>query len=106
MLDPRGRADIIRIIKELNREGITTILITHFMDEAVEADRVIIMNDGEIMLDGTPVEVFSHMEEIRAADLDVPIAVELSVRLRRRGIGVPDKIVTMKDMVEFICQYK
>ena len=106
MLDPRGRADIIRIIKELNREGITTILITHFMDEAVEADRVIIMNDGEIMLDGIPVEVFSHMEEIRAADLDVPIAVELSVRLRRRGIGVPDKIVTMKDMVEFICQYK
>lgn len=106
MLDPRGRADIIRIIKDLNREGITTVLITHFMDEAVEADRVIIMNDGEIMLDGTPVEVFSHMEEIRAADLDVPIAVELSVRLRRRGIRVPDKIVTMKDMVEFICQYK
>lgn len=106
MLDPRGRADIIRIIKELNREGITTVLITHFMDEAVEADRVIIMNDGKIMLDGTPVEVFSHMEEIRAADLDVPIAVELSVRLRRRGIRIPDKIVTMKDMVEFICQYK
>ena len=61
---------------------------------------------GRRNADGTPVEVFSHMEEIRAADLDVPIAVELSVRLRRRGIGVPDKIVTMKDMVEFICQYK
>lgn len=106
MLDPRGREDILRIIKKLNDEGITTILITHFMDEAVQADRVIIMNDGEIVLDGSPMEVFSQAEKIMKVNLDVPIAVELAGRLRRRGIKVPGDVVTVEDMVNFICQYK
>lgn len=106
MLDPRGREDILRIIKKLNDEGITTILITHFMDEAVQADRVIIMNDGEIILDGSPMEVFSQEEKIMKVNLDVPIAVELAGRLRRRGIKVPGDVVTVEDMVNFICQYK
>lgn len=106
MLDPRGREDILKIIKKLNDEGITTILITHFMDEAVQADRVIIMNDGEIVLDGSPMEVFSQEEKIMKVNLDVPIAVELAGRLRRRGIKVPGDVVTVEDMVNFICQYK
>ncbi len=106
MLDPRGREDILKIIKKLNDEGITTILITHFMDEAVQADRVIIMNDGEIILDGSPMEVFSQEEKIMKVNLDVPIAVELAGRLRRRGIKVPGDVVTVEDMVNFICQYK
>ena len=106
MLDPRGREDILRIIKKLNDEGITTILITHFMDEAVQADRVIIMNDGEIILDGSPMEVFSQEEKIMKVNLDVPIAVELAGRLRKRGIKIPGDVVTVEDMVNFICQYK
>lgn len=106
MLDPRGREDILKIIKKLNDEGITTILITHFMDEAVQADRVIIMNDGEIVLDGSPMEVFSQAEKIMKVNLEVPIAVELAERLRRRGIKVPGDVVTVEDMVNFICQYK
>lgn len=106
MLDPKGRGDIIRIIKKLNYEGITTILITHFMDEAVQADRVVIMNDGEIILDGSPIDVFSNIDKIRAVNLDVPIAVELAERLRKRGIKIPKDVVTIEDMVNFICQYK
>lgn len=106
MLDPRGREDILKIIKKLNDEGITTILITHFMDEAVQADRVIIMNDGEIVLDGSPMEVFSQEEKIMKVNLEVPIAVELAGRLRKRGIKIPGNVVTVEDMVNFICQYK
>ena len=106
MLDPRGREDILKIIKKLNDEGITTILITHFMDEAVQADRVIIMNDGEIVLDGSPMEVFSQAEKIMKVNLEVPIAVELAGRLRKRGIKIPGDVVTVEDMVNFICQYK
>ena len=106
MLDPRGREDILKIIKKLNDEGITTILITHFMDEAVQADRVIIMNDGEIVLDGSPMEVFSQAEKIMKVNLEVPIAVELAGRLRKRGIKIPGNVVTVEDMVNFICQYK
>jgi len=106
MLDPRGREDILKIIKKLNDEGITTILITHFMDEAVQADRVIIMNDGEIVLDGSPMEVFSQAEKIMKVNLEVPIAVELAGRLRKRGIKIPGNVVTVEHMVNFICQYK
>lgn len=106
MLDPRGRDEIMKIINELNREGITVILITHFMDEAVRADRVIIMNEGEILLDGTPTQVYAEDEKIRKANLDLPMVVQLSQRLRRRGIKIPESVITPEEMVEFICQYK
>lgn len=106
MLDPRGREEIMTIIKELHEEGITVVLITHFMDEAVRADRVVIMNEGEILLDGSPEEVFAHSEEIREVNLDVPLVVELAQRLRRRGIKIPNNVITPEEMVEFICQYK
>ena len=106
MLDPRGRKDIMEIIEKLHREGITVILITHFMDEAVKADRVVIMNKGEILLDGTPEHVFSQDELIRSARLDVPMAAELAIYLRENGIDVPPEVVTAERLKEFVCQYK
>ena len=106
MLDPKGRGEIMSIIDELHKEGITVILITHFMDEAVRADRVIIMNEGRILLDGTPRQVFRQEELIRSANLDVPLMVEMGAKLRSRGIDVPDGIITEEKMVEFICQYE
>ena len=106
MLDPKGRGEIMSIIDELHKEGITVILITHFMDEAVRADRVIIMNEGRILRDGTPRQVFRQEELIRSANLDVPLMVEMGAKLRERGIDVPADIITEEKMVEFICQYE
>lgn len=106
MLDPRGRKDIMEIIEKLHREGITVILITHFMDEAVKADRVVIMNKGEILLDGTPEHVFSQDELISSARLDVPMAAEIAIYLRENGIDVPPEVVTAERLKEFVCQYK
>ena len=106
MLDPKGRAEIMSIIDELHAEGITVILITHFMDEAVRADRVIIMHKGKILLDGTPQQVFEQEELIRSVNLDVPLMVEMGAKLRRAGIDVPADIITEEEMVEFICQYE
>lgn len=106
MLDPRGRKDIMEIIEKLHREGITVIIITHFMDEAVKADRVVIMNKGQILLDGTPEHVFSQDELIRSARLDVPMAAEIAIYLRENGIDVPPEVVTAERLKEFVCQYK
>lgn len=106
MLDPKGRSEIMNIIKELHEEGITVVLITHFMEEAVYADRVIIMHDGEVFLDGTPPEVFAQGDKVKSVNLDVPLAVELSAKLRERGIEVPQNIIGTEEMVEFLCQYK
>ena len=99
MLDPHGRAEVMDIIDKLNQEGITILLITHFMDEAARADRVIIMEEGKIALDGSPVEVFGYADKIKAMGLDVPFAVDMASRLRKRGIEVPDHII---DSVEFV----
>ena len=106
MLDPTGRSEIMSIIDELHAEGITVILITHFMDEAVRADRVIIMHEGRILLDGAPQEVFEQEELIRSVNLDVPLMVEMGAKLRKAGIDVPKDIITEEKMVEFICQYE
>lgn len=106
MLDPKGREEIMKIIEELHEDGITVILITHFMDEAVRADRVVIMNEGGILLDGSPSEVFAQGETIKEANLDVPLAVELAGRLRKRGIKIPKDVITVEGLVEFVCQYK
>ncbi len=106
MLDPKGRSEIMSIIEELHGEGITVVLITHFMEEAACAERVIVMHDGDVILDGTPAEVFSEDEKLRAINLDVPLTVELASRLRARGIDVPKNIIGMEEMVEYLCQYK
>lgn len=102
MLDPHGRYEVMEIIQKLNREGITILLITHFMDEAAKADRVIIMDEGKVTLDGTPAEVFRHGSEIKKLGLDVPFAVDLALRLRKRGVEIPDNIINTEEMVDFI----
>lgn len=106
MLDPRGRQEVMEIIEALNKEGITTVLITHFMEEAARADRVVIMDHGEIKLDGRPDEVFKHRDELIEMRLDVPLAVELSYRLKKRGYNLPDNILEREGLVEYLCQSK
>lgn len=106
MLDPQGRKEVMDIIWKLHREGITIILITHFMDEAAKADRVIIMDKGKVLMDGSPRETFFRVDEIRSMNLDVPFAVDLADRLRKRGISVPEDIIEEEEMVEFLCRYK
>ena len=106
MLDPKGRKEIMAIIDELHQEGITVVLITHFMEEAVRADRVIIMNEGKILLDGTPAEVFAQGQLMKSVNLDVPPIVELADALRAVGIAVPDEIITEEEMVTYLCQYE
>jgi len=106
MLDPKGRIEVMEIIHQLHSEGITVLLITHFMEEAAEAERVIIMDEGKIKLDGTPAQVFVRRDELKKMSLDVPFAVELAHRLRARGIDIPEDIVERKDLVEYICRYR
>ena len=106
MLDPKGRKEIMAIIDELHQEGITVVLITHFMEEAVRADRVIIMNEGKLLLDGTPAEVFAQGQLMKSVNLDVPPIVELADALRAVGIAVPDEIITEEEMVTYLCQYE
>ena len=104
MLDPKGRKEIMAIIDELHAEGITVVLITHFMEETVNADRLIIMDDGHILLDGTPTEVFAHEDVLREASLELPLMAEIASKLRALGVDVPADIITQEKMVEFICQ--
>lgn len=107
MLDPMGRKEVINTIQRLNKEnGITIILITHFMEEAVLADRVIVMDDGNIALDGTPKEVFKEVKKLKELGLDVPQVTELAYKLKQEGIEIPTEILTVDEMVRFICQYK
>ncbi len=106
MLDPKGRKEVMKLIEDLNRENITCILITHFMEEAAHADRVIIMEDGEVRLDGKPEDVFAKREELRTMNLDVPMAVELSHRLRARGMDIPPEVINEKELIDALCQLK
>lgn len=105
MLDPSGRKEVMKTIKKLNREdNITTIHITHFMEEAVDADRVIVMEKGKKVLEGTPREVFKEIEMLKNIGLDVPYMTELSYMLNKEGIKIKDDILTVDEMVEELCQ--
>ena len=105
MLDPQGRKEVIDTVMKLNKEfGITVILITHFMDEAVKADRVVVMDDGCIALDSTPKQVFRNVEKIKALGLDVPQATELVYRLRKMGMKLPDDILDENECAEAVLQ--
>lgn len=106
MLDPKGRREVMDIIRELHREGITVILITHFMEEAAQADRIVILDAGRIALEGTPREIFRKREELRSLRLDVPFTVELCHRMRERGLPVPQDIVGQEELIEYLCQLK
>ena len=102
MLDPRGRNDVMSIIKQLHSEKITVVLITHFMEEASAADRVIIMKNGAAVADGTPAEVFKQTDVIRDAGLELPAAVRMAVRLRKHGINVPENILTVGTLAKWL----
>ena len=107
MLDPSGRKEVMETIKDVNENlGITIILITHYMDEAAQADRVIVMDQGEIKLEGTPREVFSNVAEIKRIGLDVPQVTELAYELQKEGIDISTEILNIDEMVEKLCQLK
>ena len=108
MLDPVGRRDVFALAQKLNRsEGITIVWITHFMDEAVRADRVVVMDAGKIAMQGTPREVFSHVQQIRALGLDVPEMMQLSAELCAAGLdGLSESTMTVEEMAEELCRLK
>ena len=105
MLDPIGRAEVIRAIRALNDvEGITMILITHNMEEAVYADKVFVMNKGRIVMNGTPREIFSRVEELEEYRLTIPVVTRLAYELRKAGMNIPQGILTRKELCEAICR--
>lgn len=100
MLDPNGRKEVIRTVRELNRqEHVTVILITHYMEEVIEADWVIVMDQGRIVMQGTPREVFSHVEELKGYRLDVPQETLVAYELQKAGIPLPNGILTTEELI-------
>lgn len=107
MLDPSGRKEVINTIKEINsNHNITVVLITHYMEEAVEADRIIVMDSGKIITEGVPRDVFSNVEKMKNIGLDVPQMTELSYELRKNGMNVSANILTIDEMVNELCRLK
>ena len=103
MLDPNGRKEVLETVKRLNREnGVTVVLITHHMDEAAQADRLVVMSDGEIIADGPPRQVFCRVEELKAAGLTVPETVELLHELRKEGLDLPLDALTDEECAQAI----
>ena len=103
MLDPEGRRDVMKAIKRLNRElGITVVFITHYMEEAVEADRIVVMDDGNLLMDGTPKQVFADTEKIRSIGLDVPQTCLLAQMLKNDGINLKNDLLSIDEFVENI----
>ncbi len=103
MLDPRGRREVMNTIKQLRDEfGITVVLITHYMDEAAQCGRVVVMDDGRIVLDGTPREVFSHVERLKKLGLDVPQATELCYELTKAGYGMPEGVLAEDECADAV----
>lgn len=105
MLDPSGRKEVIDTIMDLNRrENVTIILITHFMDEAVRADKIYVMDKGSVVMEGTPREIFNDVDKIKSLKLDVPCATELAHELRKSGIPLRHGILTSSELVEELCR--
>ena len=105
MLDPQGRRDVLRIIRHLNREqGVTVVLITHHMSETIEADRLVVMNDGAVVMDGKPAEIFTHVEKLEALGLTVPETVQLLYALNQAGFDLPLDAVTIDGCAQAVCR--
>ena len=103
MLDPNGRQEVVKTVHELNRqEGITVVLITHYMEEVIHADRVIVMDDGRVVMDGAPREIFSRVEELKSYRLDVPQVTELAYELQKNGVDLPDGILTLEELMKYL----
>lgn len=104
MLDPNGRKEVLEAVHVLNRrEGITVILITHYMEEVIDSDRVFVMDQGHVVMQGTPREIFSRVEELKAYRLDVPQVTLLAYELKKAGIPLPEGILTTKELVDALC---
>ena len=104
MLDPNGRKEVIRTVHELNKaEGITVILITHYMEETVDADRILVIDDGHVRMEGKPREIFSQVELLKSLKLDVPQVTELAYELKKEGLDLPDGILTIRELVDALC---
>jgi len=104
MLDPMGRKEVMDTLHQLNDEGITIILITHFMEEAVTADRVVVIDKGNLSMDGTPKDIFTHVRELKAIGLDVPVSAEIAYELTRKGVVLPEHIITKEELGDALCQ--
>jgi energy-coupling factor transport system ATP-binding protein len=105
MLDPNGRKEVLQAVRELNQaEGVTVILITHYMEEVVFADKVFVMDEGRMVMQGTPREVFSQVEKLKELRLDVPQVTLLAYELKKAGVPVPDGILTTEELVNALCQ--
>ena len=105
MLDPNGRKEVIRAVRALNMvENITVLLITHYIEEVVHADKVIVMDQGKVVMQGTPKEIFSRVEELKSYRLDVPQVTLLAHELKKKGIPLSDGILTIEELVDELCQ--
>jgi len=104
MLDPMGRKELLATTKDLHNEGFTIVNITHYLEESLHADRIIVMDHGEIALEGPPEEVFQHISELKNRNLDVPFSVEMAHRLRAKGVPIPEGIWQQEELVE--CLWK
>ncbi len=105
MLDPAGRREVIRAVRALNDvENITVILITHYMEEVIYANKVIVMDKGSIVMEGTPKEVFSHVEELASIRLSVPESSKLAYELRKAGVAIPEGILSPEEFTEALCR--
>ena len=101
MLDPKGRGEVVRAVRALNDvEGITVVLITHYMEEIIHADRVFVMDSGKIAMEGTPREIFSQVEKLQELRLDVPQVTLLAHELQKKGIRLPDGILTVEELAD------
>lgn len=104
MLDPNGRKEVLQAVHELNRkEGITVVLITHYMEEVIDSDKVFVMDHGHVVMQGTPREIFSRVEELKTYRLDVPQVTLLAYELRQEGLFLPEGILTIKELVDALC---
>ena len=107
MLDPNGRKEVIRAVEKLRREKkVTVILITHYMEEVIDADQVFVMDGGHIVMHGTPREIFSRVEELKSYRMDVPQVTMLAEELRRRGLDIPRGILRREELVEALCRLR
>lgn len=105
MLDPSGRAEVRATIRKLNRqEGITVVLITHFMEEATDADRVVVMDQGRVLMEGSPREVFARVDELKKVRLDVPQVTELAYELHAAGLNIPPTALNVDELVGILCR--
>lgn len=105
MLDPRGRSEILETVKRLNKErNMTIVYITHYMEEALQADRIIVMNDGVVELQGKPHQVFSEADKLKSFGLETPLAAQVANELRKRGVKLPTDIITNEELAKALCQ--